>query len=71
MRAIYGSVQLKSDPYCDGVIIPATIPELTLGSVLYNIAGKNEDVLKFLGPSKARVSKTQRSNSLLESMVLN
>ena len=53
VRAIYGSVQLKSDPYCDGVIIPATIPELTLGSVLYNIAGKNEDVLKFLGPLKS------------------
>ena len=52
VRSIYGTVELKSDPYCTGVIVPATIPKLTIGSVLYLIAGKKDIAINWMGPLK-------------------
>ena len=52
LRAMYGSVTMKSTPYCSGMMIPGTIPDLTLGSVIYLAAGRKENVFNYIGPLK-------------------
>ena len=52
LRAVYGNITSMHSTQCDGVVIPAVIPHLTLGSLLYTALGNNENALQILGPFK-------------------
>ena len=70
LRSISGNITKENSPGCRGAILKATIPKLTLGSLVYIATSNSETALAVLGPLKGMgISKATLELELTDSLL--